>query len=662
MNYIRCCSMGFRILVLAVWIATLPAMRLFAQNPVVAAQQEDRFAKLANRLEAMAFTDVPGLDETANLAVGNASIQEFIRGIAATHNLNVAIDPTLSLRVSNNFTNVRVRDLLVFLAREYDLDIRITGNIIALSKYVAPPVNKVVPEPKKILVNYNAQRELLTADLRNDTLMAVVRQITQLTKQNVVLAPGLSTKTVSGYLEDLPLSQALDKLAYANGLKLLRPDNQSYVLQPTDATESTSRSSRRSENGGDGTLSNPKRRASSGNAAVEVRKGRAGGNLISIDAENVPIAQLLNDVSQDAGVNYVLFSEIAGNTTVRVRDVTYPEFLNFLLQGTTHTYRLLDSIYAIGGRGLEGLRNTKVVKLQYRPAEKIDEVIPTELKKGVEIKVFKELNSIILSGSSPQIAEIKEFLKSIDQPVVNVMIDVMVVELRRGHSDKAGIQAFLGDSTVKTGGSVFPGLDMTISSGSINSFLSKLGANGLVNIGKITPNFYVTLQALEQNNYLNLRSTPKLATLNGHEATLKIGQSVYYVEENQVISGGVTPIVNRTQVFKQVSADLTIKINPMVSGDNSITLEIDAGFSDFINPTIARAPPGNATRQFTSMIKVKNEEMIVLGGLEEVRRAHSGSGTPFLSRIPIVKWFFSTRNDEKRNNKLLIFIKPTIVY
>ncbi|MCB2411156.1 type II secretion system protein GspD [Hymenobacter lucidus] len=609
----------------------------------------------------MADSTVRGLNETANLSITNAPIQEFIRGLASTHNLNVSIDPALQARVSNNFTDVRVRDLLLFLAREYDLDVRIVGNIISFYKYVPPVPIKVSLPSKKLRLGYDSAQDRFSSDLVNDSLSTFAKQATQLTKKNIVLAPGLGSRTISGYLENMSLAQGLDKLAYANGLRLLRPDDNSFVLQAIEAADVPAKARRPASNAlASGTLSNPGRESSSG-ADIRVARGTSP-LLVSIDAENVPIGQLLHDVSQDMGINYVLFSELTGTTTIRIKQVSYDNFLQLLLQGTSHTHRFDNGLYAIGNRALEGFRNTRVIRLQFRPVDKLDEFIPTELKKGVEIKLFKELNSLILSGSAPQINEIAEFIKAIDKPVVNVLIEVMVVELRRGHSVRTGLRAFLGDSTVKTGGEVFPGLDMTIGSKSINSVLAKLGAKGLVNLGRVTPNFYVTLQALEQNNYLNLRSTPKLSTLNGHEAKLKIGQSVYYVEENQNISGGVSPIVTKTQQFKQVSADLAISINPMVSGDDNITLTIDAEFSDFIDPVIPKAPPGNATRQFTSMIRVKNEEMIVLGGLEEVRRARGGSGTPILSRIPILKWIFSTRSDEKRTNKLVVFIKPTIVY
>ena len=54
--------------------------------------------------------------------------------------------------------------------------------------------------------------------------------------------------------------------------------------------------------------------------------------------------------------------------------------------------------------------------------------------------------------------------------------------------------------------------------------------------------------------------------------------------------------------------------------------------------------------------------MVLLGGLEEKATRESGSGVPFLSRIPVIKWFFSSRTKEKSRSKLNIFIKPTVIY
>ncbi|WP_258929599.1 type II and III secretion system protein [Flavobacterium davisii] len=54
--------------------------------------------------------------------------------------------------------------------------------------------------------------------------------------------------------------------------------------------------------------------------------------------------------------------------------------------------------------------------------------------------------------------------------------------------------------------------------------------------------------------------------------------------------------------------------------------------------------------------------MILLGGLDELKKENSGTGVPLISRIPILKWFTSSRKKSKSDAKLHIFIKPTVVY
>jgi type IV pilus assembly protein PilQ len=54
--------------------------------------------------------------------------------------------------------------------------------------------------------------------------------------------------------------------------------------------------------------------------------------------------------------------------------------------------------------------------------------------------------------------------------------------------------------------------------------------------------------------------------------------------------------------------------------------------------------------------------MVLLGGLDELENENSGTGTPFFSRIPLIKWLFSGRTKRKEKSKLHIFIKPTVTY
>ena len=616
---------------------------------------QKRLGEIRTQLDLLSDTLAPGLKETATLSVSGLPLQTFLRSVAESHRLNIQIDPKLNVLVTNNFTNVPVKDLLYFVCQEYMLDIRFINTIMSFNLYQEPFVEPMAMAPKMVNIQYEPSAALLSFDLENDSLKKVTKEITRLTGKNLIVSggPEMDGKMMRGYIQALPLESALDKLAFMNNLRLRKTRDDVYVLE-SDVVAPLNNIPGNVNAGRPPTTTN----RSFNQSDIIVKD-----TLISLDVVNYPILDILNQVSNQLNKNFIVFSEVTGSTSAKVRNVSYQELLSFLFQGTNFTFKKKGGVYLIGQRTLEGFRGSEVVRLDFRTIDGIDKEIPAELGKDMEIKVLKELNSLVITGNQHRIDEIVSYLKLIDRPIPNILIEVIVADARKGFSLQTGIKAFLGgDSIPKTSGQVFPGVDMTLSSQSINNALSSLNSNGIVNLGRVTPNFYVTLKALEDNNNIQLRSTPKLSTMNGSKATLVIGRSVYYIEQTQNITGGVTPITTTSQRFNKVEANLSIAISPVVSGNEHITLDISAEFSDFIAPTIQNAPPGNTTRKFESKIRVKNEEMIILGGLEEISKSDNGSGVPGLSRVPILKRIFSSRTKSNSNNRLIVFIKPTLVY
>lgn len=636
-----------------------------------AQQPFNRFSLIKHDLETLSDSLATGLSESANFSVVNIPLHELLRGVAETHHLNVSIHPALNQRVTNNFKDVSVKDMLLFLCQEYDLNIRFLGSIMSFHPFEKPAPPALPYEEERLDITYSSANDKLSVNLNRDSLTIFSRQLTEISGKNVILAPGTENFIISSYIKEAPFEEALDKIAFAAKLILRTTEDGFYILEPQEntvedlvATTEGGRTTRRSS-----ALSS--RNNTSGQRSTGMSQGsllqvdlipNGEDTLVSIEAVNMQLSQIIEEVSLQLKKDYLFYSPVEGTTSTYMQGISYDALLGYLLQATPYTYRNQQGVYLIGDRKQEGLRATELVKLQFRTVDSLEEVIPAEMKQGLEIKTFRELNGLILSGSQPQIDEVKDFLLAIDQPVPNILIEVIVANVRKGVGLQTGIQAFLSDSVPSTNGQVFPGLDVTLSSKSINNFIEMLDSKGFINLGRVTPKFYVNLQALEQNNLIDVRSTPKLSTLNGHEADLSIGQSRYFLEQTQNISGGVTPITSISQRFIQVEANLALHLTPVVSGDEHITLSIDAEFSNFIEPEQEGFPPGNATRKFISQIRVKNEEMIVLGGLEEVRKSKSGSGIPLLSRIPVLKWLFSSRSEQSSEDKLLVFIKPTIVY
>lgn len=625
---------------------TILFLLFLASATLIGQDQQSRYELMKAKMDLM-ISDSPGLEEPVDLTVSNVPLKEFLRALGKSNKVNISIDPKVDGQVVNNFNNVSVEEVLIFLAKQYNLDYEFTGNII----YVKPfeePVVKEFKLPEIVPIIYDTTTTNLSIELKNDSLGKVAKLLTQKTGHNVVFRPGLENKKVSIYLEDVPFDLAMDKIAYANNLKISKTEDGFYLIEePEVAKGSKSTDEFRLKDLG-------KKQQARGKFYVD-------SNLISLDVENQPLDLVVRNLFQNLGVDYFLYSQLSGTVTTKVTAVNLNELLTKLFSGTNYTYRYQDSIYILGERTFETLRTTERIFLKHRSVEKVIDNIPGDLKKNLEVKEFSELNSILVSGAPPEIDALKHFIESIDQPVPVVVIEVLIVDYQRNNTVSTGIEAGTGENPHPGTGQLFPAFDYTFDASAINELLESFDGFGALNLGPVTPNFYVNLRFLEDNGVLNVKSTPKLSTLNGHEANLSIGNTEYYVVEQTNVTGGLNPIPITTKNYNQVQANFTLKIKPLVSADDQVTLDISVEQSDFTARISPEAPPGTVTRKFNSMIRVKGGEMIVLGGLEEKSKNDTGHGVPVLSRIPILKWLFSSRNATYGKTKLNLFIKPTII-
>lgn len=618
---------------------------------------QDRFDLLNEKLNQLA-KDYPGVNEKVELSLNNVTLQEYIKAIGVANNINVNVEPTIDIKLTNSFSKVTAGEVFIFLCKRYDLDIQFIGPIITFVKFIPTPSNLAEKKPLKTLkIKFVEVSNLLSYDLAADSLQAVTKEITKQSGKNIVYAPELVSKTVNGFMLNASFDNALEKLAFANDMKVSKTQDDFYIFEKKQiqVTNNTQQN-----NSAFGSLTNNSNN-SEANKKIPI-KIEAG--LITMDVQNVPIAEIVNAVSSQMGKDYFLFADLKGNASLKVHEAPYEEFLKLLFNGTELTFKKDGSVYLFGDRNLEGLRQSKLITLKNRTIEKLVDFIPAELKKGIDLKLFEDLNGIIVSGSQPRINELEAFLRQIDLVVPMVHIEVIIADVRKSNSLSAGISAGLGTTTGTTAGTFLPDYNISLNSKSINNLISGINGFGVVNLGAVTPNFYLNLKAMESSGILKIRSTPQIATLNGHEAKLSVGQTAYYLEVNNNL---VNTNVNQqnllqTQSYKPVNADLSVNIDPQISGDEQITMTINVKQSSFTERISNTAPPGTINRDFQSLVRVKNGEMIMLGGLEESQINNSGSGLPLISRIPVLKWIFGNRTKSKSGNKLTIFIKPTVIY
>lgn len=670
--------MRINVLLLIIMVSLL-AERIQAQDTT------NRYSIIEKNLRDLAVT-TPSLNDSVDVSVSDVTLQEFIRATAVANNVNISIDPRLNISVVNNFTRVKFVDLLIFLVRQYDLEATITGNIISITKYVPPPVVVPAPKARDISISYNPADSLMTVDLQNDTLQKVMKQISKLSGVNVIIASGTEYKLISGYIQNKPVKTVVDKLCLSNNLTLENSkDGFMLISTPAEQVNQQSNGNKHNKTGGQ----QRRMQANDDGEAPPFVMKQLGGDHISVYATKASIDSLVLNASKLLRKNYHFLSPLEGEASMMFNDIAYEEFVQFLLRGSNYIFKKQKNVYIFGDVKTKEISESKVITLQFRTVEKIREVIPARLKEGLELIEFIDLNSLLVSGPTDKIKELEDFIQDIDKIVPVVLIEVIMTEVQKGFSLSTGMKAGLRQATqnssssatgtstgtssstsvnpsmstgVSTSQQIFPGVDFTASTQWVNDLVNSFNGFGFFKLGNVNQSFYLTLKFMEENNFIKILSTPRLSTLNGHEAKLVNGSTQYWKQEQSNISTGQSVYESRSVNYTAYNADMTISIKPFVSGDNQVTLEIDVTQSDFVPAAQQGAPPGQTKKNFKSIIRVKDQEMVLLGGLEKKSESNNGSGLPWISRIPVIKWFFSTRTKTKSNEKLTIFIKPTVVY
>lgn len=680
-----------------------------------------RIKLIENKLDSLS-KNVPGLSKKVNFSLSDTELPIFVRAVASESKINISVSTSLSqIKVSQNFSDATVKNILLYLCKEYNLTIDVLGTIISLKKY------QTIIKAREIRASYNQAKDLFSINLQRDTLFVAFKKITDVTGKNLVFSPDIGNQKISSYIKNKSFESAIDKIAFANNLSVTKTKDNYYLF------ESVSNEIKNNVNNNRNIRRQKPIRYKNSNFYFKVKDTIR--QIIDVDFENVSIESIIKDISTDLGISMFTSTLLtnAGNATVKATNVNFDTLLTKILENTKFSYKKRKGIYFFGSEDEVSLNSSEVIPLLHRSIEIMNNPIqsnrnsgfdsnqnigfggsqtttgafvgnqnqnnfntsnqtsnrsfgtqqrstfqqnssngdallglmPKRVIEGLDISVDIERNAFLVSGNAQKIEVFKNFLKTIDTAVPVILIEVMIIEVSKTSSLSTGLEFGLGDSPEVDSGQLFPGTNGSLNLGatSINKIIGGFNGFGSLNIGNVVPNFYARIQAMESKGNLKIRSTPKLSTLNGHQATLSRGERSYYAVTRRDVIGSQNPQTTEIRNYYPIDADLSIGIRPLVSGDGNITLSINVLQSDFNGVRIdPEAPPGINSREFTSTIRVKNKDVVILGGLEETSRNNSGTGVPFLAKIPIIKWFFSRRTRTASKSKLSVLIKPTIIY
>ena len=162
-------------------------------------------------------------------------------------------------------------------------------------------------------------------------------------------------------------------------------------------------------------------------------------------------------------------------------------------------------------------------------------------------------------------------------------------------------------------------------------------------------------------------SSPRVMTLNNQPALISVGRELFYkLKSTSALGSGAGENTAEGETVDSVFAGILLDITPEIDSDGMITLKINPSISDTIDDVSSgigsrTIPPDLIRRQIASVIKVKDGEHAILGGLIFSREGTTLNKVPILGDIPLIEYAFKYEEKIKTVEELVFIITPHIV-
>ena len=269
-----------------------------------------------------------------------------------------------------------------------------------------------------------------------------------------------------------------------------------------------------------------------------------------------------------------------------------------------------------------------------------------------------DTNSLIIRTSPRNYPAILALIDKLDLFPQQVLIEVLIVDLDIDESTAAGLeiafQGSAGSTTVKGGSS-----SSTTKAGTLGTALgagtASLLAGGSFIIGD-PDKLIAQLKLFASDSKTNILSNPILVTSDNKAATISITNEIPIEQEAQVPSGGGS-VVTSTVEFRSVG--IKLDITPKINADNYITLKISQEISSR-GADVGNQPSFN-TRLVNTEVVLKDNQVLVMGGLMQTTTTDTVSGIPILKDLPYIGKLFGSESTSLNKTELMIFITPHVI-
>ena len=398
------------------------------------------------------------------------------------------------------------------------------------------------------------------------------------------------------------------------------------------------------------------------------------GEKIALDFYQTDIKNVLRILRDVSGKNFAIDKDVTGSVTLTlVKPIPWDQVLELILRMnqlgqvtegdivrivTISTLRKEEKIRADELKAAQSIKEqqvalepliTEYIPINYASAASDIQPRIEQIKtpQRGQVGVDSRNNQIIMTDTAEKVAQAKEIIKSIDKVTPQVVIEASIVEVSESFSRNIGTEWGLVNGPIENSNATHT---YTIAMNNPATAANSTIGYQFARIAGSTFSLNAELQAIETSGDGKIISTPKIVTLDNKEATIKQGLEYPYLERD---SAGLA-----TVKFKKI--DLELKVKPHVTPDNRISLQINIVKNDI--ESITGGVPSLSTNEAKTELLVNDTDTIVIGGILKSSAQEGENRFPLLSQIPIIGWFFKSKNVSNQKKELLIFITPKIVH
>ncbi len=438
---------------------------------------------------------------------------------------------------------------------------------------------------------------------------------------------------------------------------------------------------------------------------------------VTIRVSSVPIATFLNSISAQAKINFIMGEEFANKkVTASLTRVTVREALDTLLRVQGLTYQRIgksDSYVVTKRSGDAPDVVTKIYTLNYislnggtgsassnasasssassggadgglsggtlssmvsgastgggaASGGDVMEIIRSTMSPQGKIAVDPRTNKLIVTDVPEVFPQLENIIAELDIKPPQILIEAKIVELTKTSGLSLGLEYGGADGSIFK----FTGPARTVDINYVNG----VGVSGWSYIFPSSPvgagggdgtdsdafldftSFTIVLKSLLQTGDAKFLGKPKVVTLNNQPARIEASKDAA-IGTTQT-DNGQTGTTSSSAERKTVG--LILEVVPQVNREGYITLLVNPSYSD-VTASNVKDTFDTIKRSAQTLVRVKNGQTVVLGGLLSSRELTQIRKVPFLGEIPVLGWLFTSKTSQKENTDMVIFITPTIL-